>query len=185
MAKRSSEEVKRVTEALLFAAGSPLPPKKIAQIIGDTDVRAVRQQIEALSQEYDEEARAFQVQEVAGGYQVRTRPDFGDYVLQLKRDRDDSRLSHAALEALAIVAYKQPVSRADIVAIRGVESDEVIRGLARRRLIKVVGRKEEPGRPLLYGTTQAFLEKFGIRTLDGLPELDEVLPKGPDFRAGR
>ena len=185
MAKRSSDQVKRVVEALLSASPTPLPAKKLAQVVGSTDARVVRKQIEALRKEYDEQGHAFQVQEIAGGFQLRTRPEYGDHVQQLKRDRDESRMSQAALEALAIVAYKQPVTRADIVAIRGVESDEVIRGLARRRLIKVTGRKEVPGRPLEYGTTEHFMEKFGISSLKDLPKLEEVLPKGPDFRAGR
>jgi len=185
MAKRSSDQVKLVTEALLFASPQPLPAKKIAQIVGNTDARVVRTAIEKLTEEYDEQGHAFQIQEIAGGFQIRTRSDFAEHVQQLKRDRDESRMSQAALESLAIVAYKQPVTRADIVAIRGVESDEVIRGLARRGYIKVVGRKEDPGRPLLYGTTQSFLEKFGISSLSDLPKLGEVLPRGPDFKAGR
>lgn len=185
MAKRSSDQVKLITEALLFASPQPLPANKIANVVGNTDARAVRKAIDKLTQEYQEQGHAFQVQEIAGGFQVRTRPDFAEHVQQLKRERDDSRMSQAALESLAIIAYKQPVTRADIVAIRGVESDEVIRGLARRGYIKIVGRKEEPGRPLLYGTTQTFLERFGINSLRDLPKLDEVLPKGPDFKAGR
>jgi len=185
MAKRASDKVRRIVEALLFAAPSALPPKKIADTIGDTDVRVVRKQIEQLQKEYDEEGRSFQIQEIAGGYQIRTRPDYAAYVQQLKREREDAHLSQAALETLAIIAYKQPVVRADIVAIRGVESDEMVRSLARRGYIKIVGRKEEPGRPLLYGTTKHFLQKFGINSLKDLPKLEEVLPSKPVFKAGR
>ncbi len=187
MVKLSSEEVKRIVEAMLFASPTPLPAKRMAKVIDGADVRAVRKAVEQLKAEYDEEGRSFQVQEIAEGYQIRTRPEYGEWVQELKRERDESRLSGAALETLAIVAYKQPVTRADIAAIRGVESDEVIRSLARRGLIKVVGRKEEPGRPLLYGTTPFFLEQFGIRSINDLPKLEEILPPTEDvqFKAGR
>jgi len=185
MAKRTADEIKRIVEALLFASPTPLAPKRIVKSIGDADVRAVRKAIETLTKEYDEQARSFQVQEVADGYQIRTRPEYSEWVQALKRERDESRLSGAALETLAIIAYKQPVTRAEIAAIRGVESDEVARSLARRGLIRVTGRREEPGRPLEYGTTQFFLEKFGISSLRDLPKLEDILPSQIEFKAGR
>ncbi len=185
MANRSHYEVKRIVEALLCASPVPLPPKKMSQVVGNTDVRAIRKAVEELKQEYEEGERSFQIQEIAEGYQMRTKPDYGEWVQALKRDRDDSRLSGAALETLAIVAYKQPVTRAEIAAIRGVESDEVVRNLARRGLIRYTGRREEPGRPMEYGTTPFFLEKFGISAIKDLPKLEEILPPDIDFKAGR
>ena len=185
MAKRSSDEVKRIVEALLFASPSPLSAKRMSSAIGDTDVRAIKKAIDQLAQEYDDTGRAFQVQEIADGYQIRTRPEYADWVQYLKRERDESRLSPAALETLAIVAYKQPVTRAEIAAVRGVESDEVVRSLAHRGLIRIKGRREEPGRPLEYETTHFFLEKFGISSLHDLPKLEEILPPDTGFKAGR
>ena len=185
MAKRTKDDIKRIVEAMLFASPTPLPARKMSQVIGDTDVRSVKQAISDLTKEYDDEGRSFQIQEIADGFQIRTRAHYAEWVQALKREREDGRMSGAALETLAIVVYKQPVTRADIAGIRGVESDEVIRNLARQGLIKAVGRKEEPGRPLLYGTTQLFLEKFGISSLNDLPKLEEILPQQSGFKAGR
>jgi segregation and condensation protein B len=117
--------------------------------------------------------RAFQIVEVAGGYQFRTRPELGSWILKLKRQRG-VKLSQASLEALAIIAYKQPVTRAEIEYVRGVDSGAVLRGLVEKRLLKILGRKDVPGRPLLYGTSKRFLEVFGLKDLTSLPNLREI-----------
>jgi segregation and condensation protein B len=131
-----------------------------------------------LGREYEELGRAFEIWEVAGGYQLRTRPEYASYLRLLHRERP-LRLSRAALETLAVVAYRQPVTRAEVEAVRGVEADAVIRSLLERQLVRVAGHREVPGRPMLYATTKRFLEVFGLGELDDLPtlrEMEELLP---------
>jgi len=173
MAKKakSPEEIKPVVEALLFASERPLAAAKMARIIEGADARMVRKAVEMLAREYEEQGRAFGVEEIAGGYQLLTRPEFRNWVVKLRTRRGESRISGASLEALAIVAYKQPVLRAEVEAIRGVQSGEVLRGLLEKNLIKVVGRKNTIGRPILYGTTKKFLEQFGLDSLKSLPKM--------------
>lgn len=169
-------DIKSKVEALLFATDRPVSASKIAQIIGDTDARVVKKAIELLRHEYDEQGRAFQVEEIAEGYQLLTRPQFRTYVTKLRRSAAEARLSQAALETLAIIAYKQPVLRSQIEAIRGVQAGELLRGLMEKNLVKIVGRANVVGRPILYGTTRRFLEHFGLKSLKDLPKMEEVLP---------
>ena len=147
----------------------------------------VRELVKELELEYERDDRAFEIWEVAGGYQIRTRPAFAGYVRQLQRERA-FRLSRAALETLAVVAYKQPVTRAEVENIRGVDVGPVMRTLVERKLVRIAGHREVPGRPLLYATTKRFLEVFGFSRLEDLPtlrEIDDLVPAetGADFEA--
>ncbi len=157
-------------EALLFAASEPLPLRRLKELTLVDDGRVVRDALDALSAGYAEAGSAIALEEVAGGFQLRTRPEFAPLVARLGRRTETERLSPAALETLAIVAYRQPVLRADIEKIRGVASGEVLRTLVERGLVRIAGRAELPGSPLLYGTTTRFLEVFGLRDLRDLPE---------------
>jgi len=134
----------------------------------------VRDAIDALNSRYSAEGRTFRIESVAGGRQVMTLPAFGPVVARLKGVREQGRLTQAALETLAIIAYRQPILRADLESIRGVACGEVLRGLMERRLVKIVGRADEVGRPMLYGTTTEFLKQFGIGRLDDLPNAKEL-----------
>ena len=161
-------------EALLFASDAPLAPSRIAQTAGITGLAGVRQAVETLNERYREAGAAFTIENIAGGYQMMTRPEYNDVLGRLRRAKVDSRLSQAALETLAIVAYRQPVLRADIEAIRGVACGEVLRGLMDKQLVKITGRAEVLGRPMLYGTTRRFLEVFGLKGLGDLPRIEEL-----------
>ncbi len=178
-------EVAATVEAILFAAEKPLPPAKVSEIGQLGGVRAVRQAVEALNARYEQTGCSFRVVEIAGGYQMQTLPEYADVLIRLASSRAESRLSQAALETLAIVAYRQPALRADVEAIRGVACGEVLRGLMEKNLVRIVGRAEEIGRPLLYGTTRHFLEVFGLASLDDLPDSQSLRkaaePAGADL----
>ncbi len=163
-----------VVEAILFAADKPLPPAKIAEVAELDGVRTVRRIVEALNGRYEGAGCAFRIVEVAGGYQMQSLPRYGEVLARLYKTRREARLSQAALETLAIIAYRQPVLRADVEAIRGVACGEVIRGLMEKNLVRIVGRAEEIGRPMLYGTTRHFMEVFGLGSLDDLPKVEEL-----------
>ena len=164
----------RRLEAALLTAERPLPAAKLAEVLSDADAAQVREAIDALNAHYEQTQRSFRVEEVAGGYQIHTLPDYADVIDRLHRSRSQSKLSVAAMETLAIVAYKQPIVRAEIEAIRGVACGEMLRALLERHLIKIVGRAEEIGRPMLYGTTKKFLELFGLGSLKDLPKVEEL-----------
>lgn len=161
-------------EALLFASDSPLAPTRIVQAAGLKVPSDVKHAIETLNARYAETGAAFTIEAVAGGYQMMTRPEYNDVLRRMHRAKADSHLSQAALEALAIVAYRQPILRADVEAIRGVACGEILRKLMEKQLVKIVGRAEVIGRPMLYGTTRRFLEVFGLKDLDGLPRVEEL-----------
>jgi len=177
-------EAAATVEAILFAADTPLPAAKIAEIAELPGQRAVKQAVALLNSRYESQGSAIRIEAIAGGYQMLTRPEYHDVVSRLQKDRGESRLSQAALETLAIVAYRQPVLRADIEAIRGVACGEVLRSLLERQLIKIVARAEVIGRPMLYGTTRRFLEVFGLSSLDELPQVAE-LASGARAQPGR
>ncbi len=168
------QELKRRIEALLFSSDKPLGTGRMARIVEAEDGRQVRLLVEELAQEYDAEGRAYCVEEIAGGFQVLTRPEFGPYVQKLHDDRRQDSLSNAALETLAIVGYRQPITRAEVEDIRGVQCGHILRSLVEKRLIRVTGRADELGRPMLYGTTRQFLEAFGLKSLDELPERSKL-----------
>ncbi|MDH5590107.1 MAG: SMC-Scp complex subunit ScpB, partial [Gemmatimonadota bacterium] len=164
----------QIVEAVLFASDAPLTPDEIARADEVLDEDLVEQILRQLQAEYDDAQRAFQVVEVAEGYQILTRPEFAPYLERFDNVPRPSRLSGPALETLAIMAYRQPIGRAEVEYIRGVGSSGVIRSLQDRQLVDVVGRAEGLGRPLLYGTTQKFLEHFGFRSLEDLPRPEEL-----------
>ncbi len=160
-----------IVEALLLASPEPVPARLIAEIAG-LEERAARDLCADLAKEYRDSERGFQVVEVAGGFQLSTRPDLAEYVSALFPDRE-TRLTPTVVETLAVIAYRQPVTRAEIEAIRGVKVDHSLYTLIERGLIKDVGRREGPGRPILYGTTRFFLQYMGLKDLSSLPLLPE------------
>jgi len=165
--------VESVVEAVLFASDEPLSEARLANIV-ETSVKQVRQCIENLNGKYRTNNNAFRIEQIAGGYQMLTLSPYNYWLKKLLRARSDSKLSPAAVETLAIIAYKQPVMRVDIEVVRGVATGEVIRTLCYKGLVKIVGRAEVLGRPMLYGTTKKFLEVFGLNTLKDLPKIEEL-----------
>lgn len=163
-----------MVEAVLFASPVPLAAAELARVDESLDEEAVEREIAALRAEYERGGRAFDIVEIAGGYQLLTRPEYAPVLERFDAVPRSGRLSAPALETLAIVAYRQPVGRAELEEIRGVGVGGVLRTLQERELVEVVGRAETLGRPLLYGTTQRFLEHFGFRSLDDLPRPDEL-----------
>ena len=176
-----SEDLKRIVEALLFVAETPLSLGQLCQVLESKERAPVREAIDQLQSDYQENNRAFELVQVAGGYTFRTRPDLAFWLRRLRKQQV-TRLSKAALETLAIVAYKQPVMRAEVERIRGVDVGGILRTLMEKGLVKVAGRKDLPGRPLIYGTTRRFLEVFDLKDLKDLPTLEEVegLAQGQD-----
>jgi segregation and condensation protein B len=164
-----------VVEALLFASDSPLEAERIREVLDLGDAGEARALVDALRERYQAADGALTVVEVAGGFRMVTRPEIAPWLMRLARTRTKARLSRAALETLAIVAYRQPVSRPEVDALRGVNSDAVLDSLLERRLIRIAGRKEAPGRPFLFETTREFLIAFGLRDTGDLPKVEGEL----------
>src|SRR5213596_1936679 len=162
-------------EALLFSTHHPLTAGRLAELLELESTKPVRRAIRELNEQYVTSDRSFRVEQVAGGFQLLTLPDFGEILKRLHQREIDAKLTKAALETLAIIAYKQPILRADIEAIRGVACGETIRSLMEKHLVKIAGRAEEPGRPILYGTTKRFLELFGLNSLKDLPQAEGLI----------
>jgi segregation and condensation protein B len=173
-----SDRLERIIESVLFAASAPVSLRRVVEILDGPSSKEVLTAVRRLLQEFAPGRHGIQLREVAGGYQFRTARENAEWVRAVFREKP-SRLGRAALETLAIVAYKQPVTRAEIEAVRGVDVEGVLSTLLSRRLIKIEGRKETVGRPLLYGTTAEFLEVFGLKDLSELPSLKELGP-APD-----
>ncbi|MBC2694250.1 MAG: SMC-Scp complex subunit ScpB [Desulfobacteraceae bacterium] len=167
------EDIKNIIESLLFVAEDPLTIDSIKKVLDSTASDAIRNVLNKLSIEYEARKGGFFLREVAGGYQIRTRPEYSPWIRRLLRP-NPLCLSNAALETLAIVAYKQPVIRSDIEHLRGVDCGGILRMLLERKLIRVVGRKEIPGRPMIYTTTKKFLELFELKDLKDLPSPKEI-----------
>jgi len=163
-------------EALLLSTHHPLTAGRLAELLDLPSTKPVRLAIRELNQQYEAGGRSFRVEQVAGGYQILTLPEFGEPLKKLHQKEADAKLTKAALETLAIVAYKQPILRADVEAIRGCACGETIRSLMEKHLVKIAGRAEEPGRPILYGTTKRFLELFGLNSLRDLPQPENFAP---------
>jgi segregation and condensation protein B len=163
-------------EAALLATDEPLPARRLAQAAGLTDAAAARRLVRKLQSLYDAGGTAFQVEELAGGFQLLTRPEYHRWLIRLRRTGHDLRLSGPARETLAIIAYRQPIMRADIEAIRGVHCGEILRLLMEKGLIRIAGRHDSLGRPVLYGTTKKFLQIFGLKNLRDLPLADQLSP---------
>jgi segregation and condensation protein B len=171
------EDIKNIIESLLFVADTPLSIERLKNILIGVDGKEIRSALEALSEEYDARKGGFYLSEVAGGYQIRTRPAYNEWIKLLLKP-SPLRLSQPALETLAIIAYKQPIIRADIEHLRGVDCGGVLRMLMEKKLVRVLGRKEIPGRPLIYATTRQFLEMFDLKDLKELPTAHEIEATG-------
>ncbi|MEW6409661.1 MAG: SMC-Scp complex subunit ScpB, partial [Nitrospirota bacterium] len=170
------KEIKAVVETLLFLSDEPLSAGKMAEVFDGVGPEKIKIALEQLKKEYDERNGGIQIVEIAEGYRMITKPEYSDWIKRFYHLKVSSRLSKAALETLAIIAYKQPIVRAEMEAIRGVNVDGVLKTLIERRLIKVLGRKNIPGRPLMYGTTREFLQYFGLKDLSELPTPKEFTP---------
>lgn len=171
--------VDAAVEAILLSVDRPIPVAKILEPLGpvlgvQVDAAGVEAAIERLNKAYDEQGRAFRVEPVSGGYRLMTRPEYAPVIAAMHRARASTRLSRSALETLAIIAYRQPMTRAELEAIRGVACGEVLRSLLDRKMIKITGRAEELGRPMLYGTTPQFLDAFGLASIKDLPKPEEL-----------
>jgi len=171
----NQSDLKNIIEALFFVADEPLSLKKIAEIVEERE-DAVQEAVLDLQKQYWIGNRGIQLREVAGGYRLYTHPGYASYVEKLVLSSDQRRLTSAALETLAVIAYKQPITKSEISAIRGVNVDGVLSSLQEKGLIREIGRDKGPGQPILYGTTKAFLEKFGLRDISELPPLEEFAP---------
>jgi segregation and condensation protein B len=168
----------QILEALLFASDIPVEVERIQEALDLPTAAEARALIKSLQSRYDGDARGLMIVEVGGGFRMATRPELAPWLVRLARSRTRARLSRSALETLAIVSYRQPVSRPEIDAIRGVNSEAVLDNLLERGLIRISGRKDAPGRPFLYETTREFLMAFGLRTLDDLPKVEAKPPEG-------
>ncbi len=166
------EEIKAIVEALVFASDVPLSPDRIGELLPGSEKGEIRKLLEELVGEYGERQGGIDLRPVAGGYQFRTRADLAPWVRKLKAGKP-AGLSPAAMETLAVVAYRQPVVKADIDRFRGVDVSGSLRGLLDKKLVRIVGRKDVPGKPILYGTTKRFLEVFNLKDLAELPTLRE------------
>ncbi|HEY7428611.1 MAG TPA: SMC-Scp complex subunit ScpB [Gemmataceae bacterium] len=163
-----------LVEAALLAADEPLTLRRLAAVAGLADASEARRLVERLQTLYDQDGTAFQVEELAGGFQLLTRPEYHPWLARLRRASNEMRLSAAARETLAIVAYRQPIARADVESIRGVQSGDMLHQLMEKGLVRIAGRDESLGRPVLYATTRKFLQVFGLRSLRDLPQAQEL-----------
>lgn len=173
------EQQRRIVEAVILASPEPIAPARIASVLPGCNPSQVRALVKELNEEYAERRRAFEIWEIAGGYQLRSLPEFAPYLKQIQTTRP-LRLSSAALETLAVVAYRQPVTRAEIEHIRGVDAGAVLRSLLDRHLVRIAGHREVPGRPIVYATSRRFLEVFGLAKLGDLPSLRALEELAPD-----
>jgi segregation and condensation protein B len=173
MPRRASAELKAILEALIFASPEPLTPKAIFKLLATEPREDIQAAVALLKQEY-ERPGGLQLVEVAGGYQIVTRPDLHDWVRRLFNERTTQKLTVQALETLAVIAYRQPITAAEITEVRGVNTSGVLNTLLERHLIKIVGRKQVVGRPFLYATTKEFLIRFGLNDLADLPKVEDM-----------
>ena len=171
--------LKTIVEGLLFVADEPLSLERLAQAFEEPPPPGrLEQVLDELMDDYEDPGRAFVLRPVAGGFQFRTRPELAPNILRLKK-KSPARPSKATIDTLTIIAFRQPILKAEVEKIRGVESGSIIRSLLEKELIRVVGRKELPGRPLLYGTTRKFLEAYELPNLEALPSIEEIESLGP------
>ncbi|HRI39105.1 MAG TPA: SMC-Scp complex subunit ScpB [Nitrospira sp.] len=175
---QSMAELQGILEALLFVSAEPLPVTRLVAAIGTVSKAEIEEALHHLGRALDQEGRGVRLVEVAGGYRLVTKQDYASWVKRLDKAKTAAKLSRSALESLAIIAYKQPLVRGEIEEIRGVETSGVLRTLLERKLVRIVGRKEVPGRPIMYGTTKFFLEHFGLSDLSQLPPLREFKELG-------
>jgi segregation and condensation protein B len=174
-----AKSLKLIVEALLFASDKPLTAKDIHSVLPDVKLQEIAGALRVLRYEYEAFGRSFGLKEVADAFQFRSHSEYGPYILAMYQS-SPSRLSRAALETLAIVAYKQPILRQEVERLRGVDSGGILKLLLEKELVRIVGRKNLPGRPLIYGTTKKFLEVFDLKDLDSLPKVKEIKALGSD-----
>lgn len=172
-----TDDLKKIVETLLFITDRPVKPARLADVIDGTNTKQVREVIQTLQDEYVAQGRAVQIVEIGGGFQMATKPEYGRWVRKLYNEKMTTKLSTAALETLAIIAYKQPITRAEMEAIRGVDVAGPLDKLLERSLVRVVGKKDTIGRPMVYGTTDEFLRMFGLNKLSELPDLQVFAAK--------
>lgn len=173
-----NNDIKNIIESLIFASEEQISAKQIREILSSfsikTDVNKIDQSVDALNEEYNTSGNSFEIIKVAGGYQFATRKEYGVYVGKLFDEKQRKKLSQSSIETLAIIAYKQPITRSEIEFIRGVNVDYIVNSLLERDLICITGRAETPGRPILYGTTDTFLKILGLNSTGDLPKLKEI-----------
>ena len=169
----SESVIREIVESILFVADTPLSFDRLATILEEFDRDEIRRAIDAISSDCNAQKRGIELVLVAGGYQFRSRPEYADYIRRLKKVKP-VRFSPSALETLAIVAYRQPVTRGEVEYLRGVDSGGILKSLLDRKLIKIIGKKDIPGKPLIYGTTREFMETFNLKDLASLPTLREI-----------
>ena len=174
---KTMEDLKKIIETLLFITDRPIKPTRIADVVEAADARRVREIIQELQAEYVRDGRAVQIVEIGGGFQMATKPEYGRWVRRLYNEKMTTKLSNAALETLAIIAYKQPITRAEMESIRGVDVAAPLERLLERGLVRVLGKRDTIGRPMVYGTTDEFLRLFGLNKISELPDLQEFAAK--------
>lgn len=173
----TGDDYKKIIENLLFITDKPLTLAKLSQVAQVNDIALTGELVRMLQQEYAQTNRAIAIVEIGGGFQMSTKPEYGRWVRQLFNEKSSTKLSNAALETLAIIAYKQPITRAEIESIRGVDIVAPLEKIMERGLVRIVGKKDVPGKPLVYGTTEEFLRLFGLNSLSQLPELKTFATK--------
>ena len=173
-------KIKRIIEALLFVSEEPLSLDALKEITDIKEGRLLRELVEELNQEYKSEGRSFGIRNIAGGYQIYTYPEYAPWIKGMFKSKRETRLSIPALETLAIIAYRQPITRLEVEFIRGVNVEGVLNTLLERGLIKTMGKKDVVGRPIIYGTTKLFLKHFGLNNLDELPDWERFIEEKKD-----
>lgn len=168
-------EIKPILESLIFVSDTPVRLETLVEILPESSQETILEGIDRIKREYEEDSKGLELVEVGGGYQFRTKPKWAEWIHRMKKTKA-VKLSRSALETLAILAYRQPIIRPEIEEIRGVDSGWVLRTLLEKGLIKITGRKDIPGRPIVYATTKTFLELFSLNTLSDLPNLKEIAP---------
>lgn len=174
------KNIEKIVESLLFSTDKPLPLARIKEVLEDLDVNVIKEAIDQLKTYYFSLDRSFELIEIAGGYQLVTKSEYATWLAKLYKKAQD-KIRDASMETLAIIVYKQPITKAEMEAIRGVNVDGVVKTLLDKNLIKIKGRKDVPGRPLVYGTTDEFLIRFGLKDLNSLPPLKEFTEHDLDF----
>ena len=174
----AERELKAILESMLFVSPEPLSVTRLVAVLGDVTKAEVERVLRSLGDDLEQEGRGIRLAEVAGGYRLVTKQEYAPWIKRLDKAKSAAKLSRSALESLAIIAYKQPIVRSEIEEIRGVETSGVVRTLLERKLVRIVGRKEVPGRPIMYGSTKFFLEHFGLNDLSQLPPLREFKELG-------
>jgi segregation and condensation protein B len=173
-----SVDLKSIVESLIFVSESPVTLDRLCSVLEEHERPEIREVLETLVEEYNAAGRGIILAEVAGGYQFRSRPENADYLRRLTRSKT-TKFSQSALETLAIIAYRQPITRAEVEYLRGVDSGGVMKTLLEKKLLRILGKKDIPGKPLIYGTTKEFLELFNLKDLSGLPSLKEIQELAP------